>query len=61
MLADITAPPTIDKHIVREIVFTMAMCNIAAAVGKSYTNEVIAFVGKAYMLADGFQKDKSKS
>ena len=56
-LADIIAPPTIDKKtFVREIVITMATYNIGAVAERSYTNGVFAFAGKAYMLADGFQK-----
>ena len=59
-LADIIAPPVVDKKAsVREMAITMATYNIGAVAEESYTNGVTAFAGKAYMLADGFQKNDS--
>ena len=43
-----------EAPIQRDIALTLASYNIGAVAGKSYTNGVTAFAGKAYMLADGF-------
>ena len=36
----------------------MASYNIGAVAEKAYVNGVTAYAGKAYMLADGFKKDR---
>ena len=46
------------KVILRDIAFTMSSYNIGAVAEKTVTYGVTAFAGKAYMLADGFQKEK---
>ena len=54
----IKQPATVKNICVREIVFTMASYNIGAVAEKSYTNGVIGFDGKVYMLVDEFEKEK---
>ena len=44
--------------VLRDIAFTMASYNIGDVAEKAHTNGVTAFVGKTYMLADGFRKEK---
>ena len=56
----IKQPATVKNICVREIVFTMASYNIGAVAEKSYTNGVIGFDGKVYMLVDEFEKDREQ-
>ena len=42
----------------REIAFTIASYNIGAVAEQFYTQGITAFAGKAYMLADGFRKER---
>ena len=56
-LADIVSPATQQEApIKRDIALTFASYNIGAVAEKAYTNGVIAFAGKAYMLAEGLNK-----
>ena len=47
-----------DTTIQRDIALTLASYNIGAVAEKSYNNGVTAFTAKAYMLAEGFRKEK---
>ena len=61
MLADIIAPPAVDKKaMLKEIAITMTTYNIGAVAEKPYTNGVTAFAGKAYMLPEGLQKERQQ-
>ena len=58
-LEAIIEPPIQERgFILRDIAFAMVYYNIGTVAEKTYTNGVIAFAGKAYMLVDGFRKDK---
>ena len=58
LLEAIIEPPMQERSFVlRDIAFIMASYNIGAVAEKAYNNGVTAFVGKAYMLADGFRKE----
>ena len=55
-LAECSAPAKQETQIKRDIAMTLASYNIGAVAEKSYTNGVIAFAGKAYMLAEGLKR-----
>ena len=56
--AECIAPTKQETAIQREIAMTSASYNIGVVAAKSFTNGVIAFAGKAYMLAKAFNKEK---
>ena len=58
-LADIVSPAAQQgAPINRDIALTFASYNIGVVAEKGYTNGVIAFAGKCYMVAEGFKKNK---
>ena len=52
-------PDKQEESVQRNIALSMASYNIGAVAEKAYVNGVTAYAGKAYMLADGFQKERS--
>ena len=57
-LASYLMPDKQEDSVQRNIALSMASYNIGAVVEKAYINGVTAYAGKAYVLADGFQKER---
>ena len=57
-LASFLTPDKQEDSVKRNIALTMASYNIGAVAETTYANGVTAYAGKAYMLADGFKKEK---
>ena len=47
-----------EEPVQRNIALSLASYNIGAVAENTYTNGVTAYAGKAYMLSDGFRKEK---
>ena len=48
----------LEVRVQRDMFVTFASYNIGAVAEKNYTNGVTGFAGKAYMLAEGFKKER---
>ena len=57
-LASLLTTDTQEDSVKRNIALTLTSYNIGAVAEKAYANGVTAYAGKAYMLADGFKKEK---
>ena len=57
-LAGYLTPDKQEDPVQRNIALSMASYNIGAVAEKAYVNGATAYAGKAYMLADGFQKER---
>ena len=58
ILANYLTPDKQEDPVQRNIALSLASYNIGAVVEKTYINGVTAFAGKAFMLADGFKKER---